>query len=392
MVSSRRHGPSQGPKPSVPLPLPIHFGALPTRLPGKTLIPVLSTLINSVPIYLTLSPTHEPHLSVLPLLLSLVPPLAPLQILTTLKLHQGEYSLELNGEAPFIDFWVSFDKAREICDYLGVSRLFWDEKDKAKGLLGKDVQRAVSWDESHALGHNWLPSPASLPPSSYSLSALLDTPFGSISLIPGERCITSPIDDGRRSYLRSKAVSDNPSQIRPGHWHEAWDALLTWTIEAWEGYIENPSQPDPGPSSRRRPAAPQTLLSLMPVLLSPNQPAFTPSPYDIYALRPSKSEPKSIVQNAWELLWQVSPLYRQPLPEVRATQRQARVNLGLAESVGLTMVAMWRAHIAINRDRASSEHVPRIIIDCSHGSQTEQEQKGEKNSQEGFEASELTFV
>ena len=90
---------------------------------------------------------------------------------------------------------------------LGVDRLFWDDNDGRKGLLGEIVAEAVSWDEDSTIGHkyvyaltallccsdvaafSWLPATKQLAPSAYSLSTLLSTPFSKISIIPDDRCV-----------------------------------------------------------------------------------------------------------------------------------------------------------------------------------------------------------
>lgn len=88
-----------------------------------------------------------------------------MSILARFKLACGTYSLNLDGTAPHVDFWVEFAAARRICSSLGVSKLFHeDETDRhrsklgtgtscsksrvgRKGLLSDAVLRAVSWDE-----------------------------------------------------------------------------------------------------------------------------------------------------------------------------------------------------------------------------------------------------
>ena len=46
--------------------------------------------------------------------------------------------------------------ARRVCEDFGVGRLFWDDKDPGRGLLGEGVQEAVSWDEEGAIGHKYV--------------------------------------------------------------------------------------------------------------------------------------------------------------------------------------------------------------------------------------------
>jgi len=87
------------------------------------------------------------------LLLSLKPPIPPLHLLTSLRLTPADYSLDLDGTAPFVDLWVPFGQARKICDKLGVLRLFHDDKNGRQGLLSDMAKDAVSWDEGNAIGH-----------------------------------------------------------------------------------------------------------------------------------------------------------------------------------------------------------------------------------------------
>ena len=116
---------------------------------------------NERPIYLTLTPSHQPHLSFLPLLLSLTPPITPLHLLTTFHLSPKDYSIDVDGIAPFVDIWVEWGTARTVCEELGVARLFWDTNGAkgsegdggGKGLLSETVRRAVSWDEGGCFGH-----------------------------------------------------------------------------------------------------------------------------------------------------------------------------------------------------------------------------------------------
>lgn len=152
---------------SAPLPLPVHFILLPSLLPTKSLTPLLYSFIvnyyslkpclthvadkqNGAPIYLTLLPTHSPHLSLLPLLIALFPT-SPLHLIKLF--HPSEYSHDLQGNAPFADIWVPLERAKELCRQLGVDRLFWDEKREGVGLLAERVNGAVSWEEDGAICH-----------------------------------------------------------------------------------------------------------------------------------------------------------------------------------------------------------------------------------------------
>jgi hypothetical protein len=83
----------------------------------------------------------------------LKPPIPPLHILTSLRLTSNDYSLHLDGVAPFVDLWIPFDLAKRMCEKLGVSRLFWDEADETKGLLSETAKEAVSWDEGNTIGY-----------------------------------------------------------------------------------------------------------------------------------------------------------------------------------------------------------------------------------------------
>lgn len=60
--------------------------------------------------------------------------------------------MDLNGVAPFVDFWVSWRVARRIIISLGCEQLFWSP-DNRRGILGSSTIDAVSWDEVGAIGH-----------------------------------------------------------------------------------------------------------------------------------------------------------------------------------------------------------------------------------------------
>ncbi|WWC86435.1 uncharacterized protein L201_001312 [Kwoniella dendrophila CBS 6074] len=238
---------------SPPLPLPIHFDLLPSILPGRTLCPVFYVLIDTIPIYLTLDPSNRPHLSLLPLFLTLNLTSSPLSILSTLHLKpnspildpgtEKDYSLTLNGIAPFKDIWVPINLAKKICENLNVNRLFWDDNDLSKGLLSVLMNEIQSWDDGLAIGHNWLPPSAQLPKSAYSLSTLLATPLAGLDVIQDNRYITTPLDEDTRSHIRRSAQAGNPSRIREGKWAEAWDGILTSSDLAWKEFLLYPSIP-----------------------------------------------------------------------------------------------------------------------------------------------------
>ena len=44
-------------------------------------------------------------------------------------------------------------RARELCEALGVGRLFWDEKREKAGLMGKEVEGMISWEEEGGVCH-----------------------------------------------------------------------------------------------------------------------------------------------------------------------------------------------------------------------------------------------
>ena len=156
---------------SRPLPLPVNFTLLPSLLPTRALTPVLYSCVvsylarqvvterladaqNGLPIYLTVLPTHSPHLSFLPLLISLFPT-SPLHLIKLFPPHEtaNSYSHDLQGNAPFVDIWVPLPRARELCRQLGIDRLFWDDKRPEVGLLSQRVGDAISWEEENAICH-----------------------------------------------------------------------------------------------------------------------------------------------------------------------------------------------------------------------------------------------
>lgn len=109
---------------------------------------------------MTICPSHAPHVSLLPILLALRAPATPLGVLIEYGLSSAEYSLDIDGVAPWPDFWVPLDTARPIIQNLGAARLFWDVGAKAgsKGMLG-NVADAVSWQEGDGWYHKYVRRP-----------------------------------------------------------------------------------------------------------------------------------------------------------------------------------------------------------------------------------------
>ncbi|WVF70298.1 hypothetical protein IAT40_005087 [Kwoniella sp. CBS 6097] len=286
-----------------PLPLPTHFTVLPSLYPNKPLSPVLYVLINDIPIYLTLDPSHPPHLSLLPLFMALSPT-SPLQILASLRLAPEHYSLTMDGIAPYVDFWAPLSLAREVCAQLDVGKLFWDEDDPFRGLLGLGVDDAMSWDDGEGIGHNWLPPTSQLPRSAYSLASLMSTPITGTSIIQDNRFITTPLDHHIRTELTSQSTNNDHSKIRDGKWAEAWDDLLILTDAAWREYLAHPSTPPSSHLSPRtslqkleRGRGSELLYSLLPqlpaLLHSSQKPTYSFSLLDLHRLLRSTSVPMS---------------------------------------------------------------------------------------------------
>lgn len=103
---------------------------------------------------MTISPSHPPHVSFLPILLALKVSITPLSLLVEYALSPNQFSLNIDGTAPWDDLWIHLDAAREILRDLGAERIFWDEK--GRGMLGK-VADAVSWEEADGWYHKWVP-------------------------------------------------------------------------------------------------------------------------------------------------------------------------------------------------------------------------------------------
>lgn len=89
-------------------------------------------------------------MSFLPIILALRIAYTPLSLLVEYGLTPNQYSLDVDGVAPWADLWVPLDTARKIIRDIGASRLFWD--DRGRGLLGK-VGDAVSWEEGGGWYH-----------------------------------------------------------------------------------------------------------------------------------------------------------------------------------------------------------------------------------------------
>ncbi|KAK8866099.1 hypothetical protein IAR55_001250 [Kwoniella newhampshirensis] len=349
---------------SPPLPLPLHFALLPSLLPTRNLSPLLYVLINDVPVYLTLDPSHSPHLSLLPLFLVLKP-LSPLTILSSLHLKPSEYTLIVDGAAPFVDIWVGRSVARRVCEQLGVGRLFFEldggssgAKGKRKGLLGDLVADALSWDEGISVGHNWIPSSAHIPSSTYSLSTLLSTPFTNLSLIEDGRYISTSLDPDSRARLVRESQFGDPSKIRAGEWRDAWDRIIRLSDLAWRQFVLHPSKPSTTSAVERSETLEEPLtfnLSTSPDLLHLLLPMI---PTLIYAQSPTPSCPFAL--SDLDYLINCSPppppavnltnIIRSLLPswkiggvkeDEKMLQYKARMGLSLAELVGGIMVSSW---------------------------------------------------
>ncbi|WRT64332.1 uncharacterized protein IL334_001264 [Kwoniella shivajii] len=343
---------------SPPLPLPVHFGLLPTLSPGKTLCPLFYVLIDNIPIYLTLDPSHKPHISLIPLFLTLNP-LSPLSILSTLHIQPSDYSLSLEGIAPHIDIWVPIVLARKICGNLGkgVERLFWDENDPKKGLLGRIIGEVESWDDGLAVGHNWLPPSSQIPKSSYSLSSLSSTPLKGIDIIQDNRYITTPLDDDTRNRIIRNGQDKNPSKIREGIWKDSWNGIIALSDKAWKEFLLYPSIPlfppntPPGPSSL--PQSSQSnivhdILPLIPLLIyqesSPPTYPFTLSDLSVlFDASPLLARDTSILSTLTSLT--TSKKSRERALTLQEKQYKARLGICLAETIGGIMVSTWQASL-----------------------------------------------
>ncbi|OCF41857.1 hypothetical protein I317_04367 [Kwoniella heveanensis CBS 569] len=369
-----------------PLPLPIHFTVLPSLYPNKPLSPVLYVLVNDIPIYLTLDPAQPPHMSLLPLFMTLSPT-SPLQILASLRLAPEHYSLTMEGIAPYIDIWAPLSLAREVCAKLGVGRLFWDDEDPLRGLLGMEVDDAMSWDDGEGIGHNWLPPTSQLPRSAYSLSSLMSAPISGPAIIQDNRFITTPLDHHVRIEILDESANNNHSKIREGKWAEAWDDLLILTDAAWREYLTHPSTP---PTSHLCPRSSlekiergrgsELLYSLLPqlpaLLHSSQKPTYSFSLPDLHRLlrstsittwQPAKApKPLDLTSPHRIIVSVVSHLlqYRQPdtttqyreqaerrmLDEMRY---KARMSLSLAEHLGGVMMSGFLATHMVDRKTKS---------------------------------------
>ncbi|KAK4684345.1 hypothetical protein P7C73_g5837, partial [Tremellales sp. Uapishka_1] len=363
---------STSPRPPIspPLPLPIQFGLLPSLLPTRTLTPTLFCNINGLQIHLTLSPSHPPHLSLLPLLLALHP-IPPIHILTHLHLQPSDISLDLNGIAPWVDLWVPWETAKRVCADLGVGVLFWLEGDRAKGLLGDQTRDAISWDENDGICHNWLPPTSHLPSSAYSLHSLLSIPFPSISILPDERITSTPLDRSTRARLIAKADYGNPAGLGDEHWPESWASLVKLSVLAWEDFLRYPSRPPPtrvqASIKSHEPSIPallHTLLPTLPQLLTTSpKPSYSPSLPDLERLLRSSSGPPpstGLFQSFTSLIASTSKngVSRQ---DFRARELNARLTLGMVELIGWEMVNTWKLKREIKRLRDEGRELPADI-------------------------------
>ncbi|WVW82520.1 hypothetical protein I302_104531 [Kwoniella bestiolae CBS 10118] len=340
---------------SPPLPLPINFELLPTLSPGKTLCPVFYVLIDTIPIYLTLDPSHVPHLSLFPLFLTLHP-ISPLSILSTLHLRPNEdYSLTLKGIAPFMDIWVPLSLARTICESLKVERLFWDEMDPTKGLLSKIMGEVQSWDDGLAIGHNWLPPSTQLPKSAYSLSTLLSTPLTGMDIIQDNRYITTPLDGDTRTRLIETAETTDPSKLRAGTWHEAWDGVIALSDLAWNKFLLYPSIPPIPDKPSHIPflhptesSILHTILPLIPSLISSESslPTYPFNFDDLQILLHSKPLPAPR-QSVYSIVSSLTSSKKDTnrLEKLEENEYKARLKICVAEFVGGILVSAFLAHL-----------------------------------------------
>ncbi|WWC99892.1 hypothetical protein V866_006801 [Kwoniella sp. B9012] len=350
---------------SSPLPLPIHFDLLPCLTPGKTLCPVFYVLVDNIPIYVTLDPSQIPHMSLLPLFLTLHP-ISPLSILSTLHLRpDSDYSLTLKGIAPFVDIWVSLNLARTICESLNVERLFWDEKDPTKGLLSKIMGEIQSWDEGLAIGHNWLPPSTQLPKSAYSLSTLLSTPLTGVDIIQDNRYITTPLDDGSRTRMTKDAETHNPSKMRDGKWHEVWDGIIALSDLAWNEFLLYPSIPPiPDKPSHIPLSHPietdilHTILPLIPSLINHESPLPT-YPFNLNDLqilldsRPLPSIKPSLYSMVSSLVASRKEMER--MAKLEENEYKARLKICLAECLGGIMISTLLSQLHSDDENVSGK-------------------------------------
>ncbi|WWD17696.1 hypothetical protein CI109_102137 [Kwoniella shandongensis] len=372
------------PRISPPLPLPIHFALLPSLLPTRNLSPLLYVLINNIPIYLTLDPSHAPHFSLLPLFLALNP-CSPLTILSSLQLRPNEYTLTLGGVVPFVDIWVQREVGKRVCEKLGVGRLFFEEdgndgqpmrskgrgngqstrKGKGKGLLGDMVAEALSWDEGGSIGHNWIPASAQIPSSIYSLSTLLSTPFSTISLIEDGRYITTSIDVDTRARMIREAQFGDPSKIREGDWGDGWEKIIRLSDLAWKRFLLHPSKPPINPSVNRSHSHTHipkhshklatmtetdlihSLLPTIPTIIQPQSPSLS-FPFALTDLERLLTHPTSDTPprtTLISLLLSFLPTWKSSnaLDDEKRLQYEARMGLSLAELLGGILVSSWSA-------------------------------------------------
>jgi hypothetical protein len=104
---------------------------------------------------LIISPTSEPQLSFLSIILALKHHklASPLSLGIWYNPTPDTFNSTLNGLAPWSDIWIPLTLARVIVRDIGAERLFWDKK--GRGLLG-DVDDAVSWEEDGGWSHKYV--------------------------------------------------------------------------------------------------------------------------------------------------------------------------------------------------------------------------------------------
>ncbi|EIW72558.1 hypothetical protein TREMEDRAFT_58729 [Tremella mesenterica DSM 1558] len=256
--------------------------------------------------------------------------------------------------------WVPYDTARRVCKQMGAGRLLWSVTpgEEGKGLLSLSMRDAISWEEGGPDGrlcHNWLPAKSHLPTSAYSLDALLNTPFPSISIIPDDRYMTTGMDPNRRAKLLNDAVKVDQSSIR-GDQGRAWELVLKWSASAWQDFLQYPSIP-PSPRLKKK-IDPDLLYNLRNVhallpLLAPDS-SYTPTLDDLSHLLHSEHQSSSSDWSIWDSL--PFPWPWRPTQGVRLTQRdlerRARINLGLAEVAGDILIESWKRDQEIRRLRS----------------------------------------
>lgn len=97
---------------------------------------------------MTLSPSHEAHVCLLPIILAFS--LAPLDVIKLVPVNR--ISLDLAGNVPFVDLWVPFGLAKDALQSIGVLHFFKPDK-KGVGLLSDGVEDLISWEEGAGICH-----------------------------------------------------------------------------------------------------------------------------------------------------------------------------------------------------------------------------------------------